>query len=305
MAGVRVGLLAVLALVGASHVQSVRAAGILYEKATALDESLALAQRLRDAGFHVRLTRTNDKTVSLRDRTNAAEGADVMVSVHNNANPSRTVKGTEAYYQIGNAFGGDLASRIVRAISARAGTTARGAFTRKGDNGDYYFVLRETRTTSIIVEGAFLSNPDEARQLADPAFRDRMVDGIASALIDRLVVQYAPQGAGPPAGGVLPAPVIDAVYAGEHNVELSWTPALPFAAYEIWRDGNIIGKVTDSRFTDVGIGPGHHLYAVVAVVETAGLVERSQPAVGDAVVPWSVVIDAGHGGNDNGAAGKY
>ena len=278
----------------------------VYEKTTTLEESLRIADRLRSAGIEVTLTRTDDRAVALSERAAMSAGTDLLVSVHNNAALSRGVRGTEAYYQIGNQFGADVAWRVVRAISSHVHTVARGAFTRKGDNGDYYAVLRESPTNSIIVEGAFLSNPIEARQLADGGFRARIANAIADALIERLVLTPVPQGPGPttPGTSLLPTPgSLRAAAAPGHLVTLGWS-GLPAFGYELWRDGRRLGIVRGNTFVDHDVAPGRHHYEVRAALAAGGrVVQASRSAVIETVVPWRVLIDAGHGGSDPGAIG--
>jgi N-acetylmuramoyl-L-alanine amidase len=304
MRRVAVLLVVVICALGVSRVEA--GGRPLYEKATTLDEALRIADRLRAAGVDVTLTRADDRAVALSTRAAMSAGTDLLVSVHNNAALSRGVRGTEAYYQIGNQFGAEVAWSVVRAISSQVHTVARGAFTRKGDNGDYYAVLRESPTNSIIVEGAFLSNPTEARQLADGGFRARIADAIADALISRLVLTLVPQAAGPVSAGspLLPTPVnLRAFPAAGHLVTLGWS-GLPAFGYEVWRDGRSLGVVRGSAFADHDVPPGRHHYEVRTVLSAGERVlQASRSALIDTVVPWRVVIDAGHGGADPGAIG--
>jgi N-acetylmuramoyl-L-alanine amidase len=309
-----VGLLVVLALLFVMGVARVDAAGgTLLEKATALDESLRVAERLRAAGFDVGLTRADDRFVELSTRARAGRGADLLVSMHNNGHRSRSVVGTEAYYQLGNRFGGQLAYEMVNRISAQAGTVRRGAFTRKGDNGDYYHVLRETPTTALIVEGAFLSNPGEARRLADANFRRAIADAVADVIIERLVPRTVPQGPGAPpprtsAVGTLARPPggLAATHAGGDALSVSWRPGGPVSWYDVWRDGHYLMSTTETGFVDRGLARGRHVYEVRAVyAPLAKLVHDSRSAVAEAVVPLRVVVDAGHGGKDPGAIGRF
>jgi N-acetylmuramoyl-L-alanine amidase len=313
-----VGLVLVLALSGAMHASSAHAATrtarpvAVYEKATTLDESLIVADRLRAAGIDVVLTRTTDRTVSLGARTRAAAGADLLVSIHNNANPSRKLNGTEAYYQLDNPTGGAIATDIVRAVRARAGTVARGAFTRRGDNGDYYFVLRESPVTSVIVEGAFLSNPTEAKRLATADFRRRIADGIADALVSRFTYNLVPQETTPAPRhtAVVVKPVgtpasLAAGFAGGHDVNLTWNSVFLATGYEIWRDGRFLKQVDQPGFRDVGVSSGRHRYEVRALLEAAGVVvDESASAASEVIVPWRIVLDPGHGGTEPGAVGR-
>jgi N-acetylmuramoyl-L-alanine amidase len=308
-----VGLLVLLSLLTVTRAGAANASTSIAEKVTTLDETFRVADRLRAAGVDVGLTRTDDRDPKLSDRARSSRGADLLVSIHNNGSTSRSGVGTEAYYQLGNSAGGNLATEIVDAVSARAGTVRRGAFTRKGDNGDYYAVLRESPATAIIVEGEFLSNSGGARRLASAEFRQKIADGISDAIIHRMSVTWAPQGPGPsppkatPVGPILQPPSnFDVSYAGDRVTQLTWDATGLATYYELWRDGNYVGRLTDRAFTDAGLSPGRHRYEVRAALETVGgIVQESNTVAAEIVVPWRVILDAGHGGKDPGAIGRF
>jgi N-acetylmuramoyl-L-alanine amidase len=46
----------------------------------------------------------------------------------------------------------------------------------------YLGVLRGQNRPAILVEGGYLSNPHEARLIADPAYRQRLAEAVAKAL---------------------------------------------------------------------------------------------------------------------------
>src|SRR5436190_20089833 len=76
------------------------AAGVvegLYEKRLTLALAHAVARRLEAAGVAVTLTRDGDRYVSLRERVRIANaaGADLFVSLHANASPTRAQRGFE------------------------------------------------------------------------------------------------------------------------------------------------------------------------------------------------------------------
>jgi N-acetylmuramoyl-L-alanine amidase len=70
------------------------------EKSLTLRLSEALAARLRAAGYEVLMTREDDSTVSLAERTEFANrvDADLFVSIHINAARNRNLRGFETYY---------------------------------------------------------------------------------------------------------------------------------------------------------------------------------------------------------------
>jgi N-acetylmuramoyl-L-alanine amidase len=156
----------------------------IYEKDVNLDVSLRLDAWLRQRGARTILTRTRDTGAGDRPYTTARAdlgtrvdianeaGADVFVSVHNNALGS-TSSGTETFhFYYSSAAARTLAQDVQRELVATLRLPDRGVKTAG------FYVLRHTRMPAILVEGAFLSNPTEARLLADPAIRQRMAEAI-------------------------------------------------------------------------------------------------------------------------------
>lgn len=299
---------------------------VVQEKDVNLDETRRLAQALRAAGMEVTLTRDHDAFVTLAARSETAHraGADLFVSVHNNASRSKAARGAEVYHQLHSEPGRAMARAILAGIIARTGMGARGTFTRAGREGDdYYAVLRNTRTTALIVEGAYVTNPDEARALSDPGFRQRLAEGIAAGIADQLrAVTRRGDGPAPPRQG--PGGLMLGVPGGltvrrvdPAGAALGWQPVPGATSYAVWRDGAIAGVVAGPSglnlaapgalsFLDAGLGTGIHRYEVRALAEAAGQVLLESPsAVAELTLPWRVVVDAGHGGKDPGAVGRH
>jgi N-acetylmuramoyl-L-alanine amidase len=306
-----------VALIGLS-LGPARAAGgpTLAEKDVNLDEALRLGGLLHSAGFEVDFTRVREQTVSLADRTNAGRGYDVFVSVHNNSSSNHGVHGTEIYYQVGNNDGAQLAAQLLDHVSKAAGTTARFTMARRGNQGDYYYVLRNSPETAVIVEGAYLSNSDEAHELNDPNFRQRLAQGIFDGLVARLGLVRFHAGDGPPppnstpAGPVLPAPSqVAAVRTGPGLAAVTWDPVAQATGYEVWRDGSLAATIgapsaTTVSWGDTGLAAGLHHYDVRAFVEVAGhRLTESNATPAEVIMPWRVMLDPGHGGQDPGSIG--
>lgn len=155
--------------------------GGLAEAVVNLEVSRQAAIALQAAGVSVLLTRTGDYDLELAPRSEIARtvAPKAFVSVHHNAEPDgpRAGPGAETYYQIASAdskrLAGLLYEEVVKALSAYnvawVGDTDAGAKYRKGQNGDYYAVLRQPGTVvSVLTESAFVTNPPEAALLARP-----------------------------------------------------------------------------------------------------------------------------------------
>lgn len=147
------------------------------EKPYTLDVARRLVPLLRAEGFRVVMTRASDTFVSLQDRAriaNAQHNA-VFVSIHFNS-AIFTGHGFETYYYASNAQ--PLAARIqARLMRLLPGTENRGVKSRG------YYVLRKTRIPSVLAECGFLTNPDEARMILQPRFRQRLAQAIAQAIV--------------------------------------------------------------------------------------------------------------------------
>lgn len=296
----------------------------VYEKNLNLDIAERLAGYLRAQRVDVVLTREQDTTVSLADRAAIANGAgaDLFVSVHNNASTDRFTKGTEVYYQQQSAAGADLSGSILQGVRATSGLVSRGAFTRPGRDGDYYYVLRTIRATAVIVEGGFVSNPGEARQLDDASFRQQLATGIGEGIVGRISDGGAPPSPEVPPGGPLETPgALGAESLAHGQATLHWNVAQGASHYRVWRDGTLIADLGPSdlglasllsilrlpvTYVDTAAPAGDHLYTVQATNDPAGaVVSGSPPASVTVTVPFRVVIDPGHGGDDPGAIGSY
>ncbi len=280
----------------------------LLEKDVNLDEANRLKDILVANGVDVVMTRTGDTNPALADRAHLGGEGDLLVSVHNNSSGSGDAHGTEVYAQIGNGESMQLADNILSGVVNRAGTTPRGALTRAGERGDYYSILRNSPVPAVIVEGAFISNPDEAAALATGDFRQRLAQGIADGVIS-VIGGAAPLGNGPTAnptlltGPTMNAPGALSAARNGSGVHLAWAPVGLASGYEVWKDGGLVGTVATPSFDDSTFGPGRHRYDVRAFLALGALRVEESPSATVQMASARVVIDPGHGGEDSGAVG--
>ena len=200
------------------------AEGFVREK----DVTLAIARRIalllrRDLGAEVVLTRTTDQTLSLADRTARAnaEGADLFVSIHANANPTGRLHGVETYYldntedratirlaALENGLqlppgGKDRASlRYILSDLVQVGkmeestalaSSVQDSLVRQlrrrypdvtdlGVRRGPFYVLVGAYMPCVLVETAFLSHPREGRRLARADYQTAIAEGIAAGV---------------------------------------------------------------------------------------------------------------------------
>jgi len=178
------------------------------EKEFTLDWARRLKPLLEAGGWTVFLTRTNDTDLSLSNRVDFAEAhhAALFISLHFNSPTERTAatekqSGLETYrltprgmpstlvrdpddhyYQVYPNQSFDvqnlqLAVRLHRAVLLASGEADRGVRTAR-----FMGVLRRQNRPAVLIEGGYLSNPSEARKIANPGFRQQLAVALADAL---------------------------------------------------------------------------------------------------------------------------
>ena len=70
-----------------------------------------------------------------------------------------------------------LATRVHRSVIGTTGASDRGVRRAR-----FMGVLRNQSRPSVLVEAGYLTNPNEARKIATPAYRQSIAEGIAKAL---------------------------------------------------------------------------------------------------------------------------
>jgi N-acetylmuramoyl-L-alanine amidase len=178
--------------------------GCDFEKYQSLDWALRLAGLLAARGWNVVLTRTNDADVPLSERVALANRvhADIFLSLHfNSGGANRELAGLETYcltptgmpsnlvreYEDdpreahpNNAFDDQnvlLATRLHRSVLRATGAGDRGVRRAR-----FMTVLQGQNRPAVLIEGGYLSNPDEARRIATPEYRQALAEGVARAL---------------------------------------------------------------------------------------------------------------------------
>ena len=188
-----------------------RAAHGIWEKEVTLAIARELRGLLRGAQYEVAMTRDADTFVSLRQRAQLAnvEQADLFVSIHVNSVPSRDCHAVETYYlgpaddpraeQLAGRENHDsgyhladfrrllesayvnvrqtesrkLAHAVQQELVTVLGNT-NPAIRNKGVRSAPFLVLVATDSPGILAEVSCLSNEEEARRLAEPAYRQRI-----------------------------------------------------------------------------------------------------------------------------------
>ncbi|MDQ3985000.1 MAG: N-acetylmuramoyl-L-alanine amidase [Actinomycetota bacterium] len=131
------------------------------------------------AGARVRFTRTETEELDSTGRAVRANevGADVFVSIHLNSHTEPMAEGASTYYFPRSRSGEMLAESVRNRLVSLGLRDCR-------SHPQNYSILRETRMPAVLVEPAFITNPDEAKLLVDPDFRATLARAVADGVRD-------------------------------------------------------------------------------------------------------------------------
>jgi N-acetylmuramoyl-L-alanine amidase len=190
--------------------------GGIEEKDVVLDVALRLGKLLKQRlGADVIYTRSDDTFIPLETRTAIANQAqaDLFISVHANSSPDTSARGVEVYYLsfTSSADALEVAARenavsnqsihelsdLVKKIALSDKISESRAFAEDVDESLYagldegnpglkdrgvkkapFVVLIGANMPSILAEISFLTNPNDAQELREPEYRERIAESL-------------------------------------------------------------------------------------------------------------------------------
>src|SRR5256885_2051186 len=147
-----------------------------------LDVAQRLKAILQSQGYRVVMTRDSDVFIPLGTRVaiaNSYQNA-IFVCIHFNATPRSSASGIETYFYSSQSL--PLASAIHYYVAGGAPSANRGV-RRRG-----FYVLRNTRIPSVLVECGFLTNPTEAQYAQSTVYRQKLAEEIGRGVRERSLV---------------------------------------------------------------------------------------------------------------------
>lgn len=199
----------------------------LREADVALTVGLFLERMLQDNGIECMLTRTKDVDVAypnasaseeLQARCDVANEfeADLFVSIHCDSFSNPQAQGTSTHYYSSSEEGRILAEKIQVNLLSALGRYDRGIRTAE------FYVLKHTLCPAVLVEGAFISNPEEEQLLQTDDFRYRYAWGVFQGIKSYLGISTKSEG----------KPRTDEIQAPQEQVE----------SREDWSDAGLRNK---------------------------------------------------------------
>lgn len=156
----------------------------LEEKVLALQTAILVKRHLSRMGYRrVILTRSRDVFLPLKKRTAIANETKsrLLISLHYNSFKNSDPKGIEVYYydkgsKWRSSHSKKLAQQVLSHMLIQTGAASRGV-----KHGNFH-MIRETQMPAILVEGGFITHPDEHSQLKDQKYLSRLAQGIAEGI---------------------------------------------------------------------------------------------------------------------------
>lgn len=174
----------------------------LMEKSLTLDVAKRLKPLLEAKGYQVFMTRTTDTSLGRTERTAIVNrlGADLFISIHFNTVGDTSVTGIEAWamtpllqastgrstfhpsdrvprennrYDAWNVL---AAYYICDALSDQMNTPSRGVKRARFD------MMTGVKAPAVLVECGFMSNPEHARAMRTPEYRQKLAQGVAEGV---------------------------------------------------------------------------------------------------------------------------
>jgi N-acetylmuramoyl-L-alanine amidase len=156
----------------------------LVESELVMDLARRIEGRLTAIGVSVVYTRTQHNAPTEEERAAIANdaGADLLLSLHCDSHDAADASGVATFFfgrdrrTSWSAVGEHLADLVLREIVARTGLA------NCRSHGRSWALLQQTTMPAIRVEAGYLSHPDDATRLADPAFRDTIAEAVLVSL---------------------------------------------------------------------------------------------------------------------------
>lgn len=159
------------------------------EKDINLEISKKIKKFLSDSNVTVKMTREGDERLAdsqredLKARTDIMNGGALLaVSIHQNSYRDPAVSGAQVFYYTDSEEGRTAAGMIQAELNALAPDNEK-----EIRANDSYYILKNTRIPTVIVECGFLSSYTEAEKLADDEYQNRIAEAVSEGILQYII----------------------------------------------------------------------------------------------------------------------
>ena len=156
-----------------------RSNGDAVEKNVTMDISSKLKTMLESQGFQVVMVREDDARMSKEERVQKANEsqADLLISIHGGYSEDVNASGAVSYYNKENKQSKNLAETVQSALVKESSASDGGAL-----EGSFH-IISDAEMPAVLVEVGYISNAEEALNLADDSYQNEVAKGIAKGII--------------------------------------------------------------------------------------------------------------------------
>jgi N-acetylmuramoyl-L-alanine amidase len=164
------------------------------ESAYTLDTAQRLREQLVNAGFKVLLTREDDRFLPLQERADfaAAQPEAILISLHFHSGPT-SQQGIQTFFPEENpgssgqaenpATSGHFRACVALAAAVHANCLYKLRSTDGGIRAAKFSIISgQTNTPAIVIDGGYLSHPEEAGRIETEAYRQTLAEAIAKGV---------------------------------------------------------------------------------------------------------------------------
>lgn len=155
------------------------------EKDLNLQIAKKVAKLLKEVGIKIIMTRENDKVPDakkqdLEQRVNLINDTKptLALCIHQNSYPDAEIRGAQVFYHTVTEEAEDVAAVVQEELR-----TVDPNNTRQIKENDTYYMLKNTKVPTIIVECGFLTNPEEAEKLTQEEYQDELAYAICNGIV--------------------------------------------------------------------------------------------------------------------------
>lgn len=154
------------------------------ERDVAMSISRYMGKTLLQDGFNVIFTRKGETALTLSERAEVANesGADIFVSIHANASPDPEVSGIMNFYYESDRDQEEKREKLASFVHKKMVELLERP--DRNVRSANFSVLRNSEVPAVLVETAFISNPEEENLLATPEFRQLAAEAVTRGIKD-------------------------------------------------------------------------------------------------------------------------
>lgn len=155
------------------------------EKDLNLQISQKVAALLENAGINIVMTREDDNVPTAK-KQDLAERVELIndtqptlaLCIHQNSYPDASVHGAQVFYHTTIEEAKNVATMVQEELLAIDSSN-----TRQIKANDTYYMLKNVKVPTIIVECGFLTNPEEAEKLTQEEYQNQVAEAICEGVV--------------------------------------------------------------------------------------------------------------------------